>query len=87
MLPELGSLACAATPGHWWLHGSQLHLVDAAGWAESELAPAQLQPCPNGLCLLLPQTSTPTPLTLRLHWVREPVFTVEVGPGPSCPAP
>ena len=87
MLPELGSLACAATPGHWWLHGSQLHLVDAAGWAESELAPAQLQPCPNGLCMLLPQTSTPTPLTLRLHWVREPVFTVEVGPGPSCPAP
>jgi hypothetical protein len=87
MLPELGSLACAATPGHWWLHGSQLHLVDAAGWAESELTPAQLQPCPNGLCLLLPQTNTPTPLTLRLHWVREPVFTVEVGPGPSCPAP
>ena len=85
MLPELGSLTCAATPEHWWLHGSQLNLIEAVGWAGADLAPAQLQSCPDGLCLLLPRTQATLRLSVKLHWLREPLFSVDAGPAPTCP--
>lgn len=87
MLPQLGELTCATTPGHWWLPGSQLNLVDAVGWTEQSMGTAQLQPCPDGLCLLLPQSGATDRLSVRLHWVRESVFSVDTGRGPGCPAP
>jgi hypothetical protein len=87
MLPEFGELVCAPSAGHWWLPGHSLHLIDAVGWAGSPLATATLQPCPDGLCLLLPQNSAPTALALSLHWVRETVFSVYAEAGPRCPAP
>ena len=87
MLPQLGAYTCAATHEQGWLHGQQLDLIDAVGWTPDALAPAQLQSCPDGLCLLLPQAPAASDrLFLRLHWLTEPVFAVEVGQGPgTCP--
>jgi hypothetical protein len=93
MLPQLGALDCAATPGHWWLHGSQLDLIDDARWASTPMAGTQtgngpqLQACPDGLCLLLPQTPTPERLTVQLHWLAQETFSVDVGNGPACNGP
>ena len=93
MLPELGSLDCAPTAGHWWLHGSQLDLIDEARWTSAATpaagtaeAPA-LQPCPDGLCMLLPQTTAPERLSVRLHWLGQQTFSVDLGKGPSCDRP
>lgn len=90
MLPEITSLSCAPQAGRIWLHGTQLDLIDAAGFAEAAsarpLAPAVLEPCPDGLCLALPAPTRQQRLQLSLRWVRR-IFQVDLDKSPDCPSP
>ncbi len=89
MLPDLRQVSCAPQPGKLWVHGTQLDLIDGASWGQDAApldAPA-LEPCPQGLCLLLPEPSDKRKLSIALHWVTQRSFAVDLGEWPSCPRP
>ena len=83
MLPEFSALSCAPQPGRVWLHGTQLDLINAARFMDptqaqpQSLEHAQLEPCPEGLCLSLPTPARQHKLQLSLGWVSGRVFQVE----------
>ena len=90
MLPEITSLSCAPQVGRIWLHGTQLDLIDAARFADAastvSMAPAVLEPCPDGLCLALPAPARQHRLHLSLRWVNR-VFQVDLDNAADCPSP
>ena len=93
MLPDLRKVSCAPEAGKLWVHGTQLDLLDGAAWLANdadpsrpvgELAPSVLEPCPDGLCLLLPVPREQRKLSVALHWVNQRVFSVDLGELPNC---
>jgi hypothetical protein len=92
MLPEVSSISCAPQTGRVWLHGTQLDLVDGARFMDpaaksAALDAAQLEPCPDGLCLSLPSPERQHKLFVSLGWVSQRVFPVDVGAVNACKAP
>ena len=92
MLPEISSISCAPQTGRVWLHGTQLDLVDGARFMDPAAKPAaldaaQLEPCPDGLCLSLPSPERQHKLFVSLGWVSQRVFPVDVGAVNACKAP
>jgi hypothetical protein len=92
MLPEITSISCAPQSGRVWLHGTQLDLVNGAQFLDSAAKPAvldaaQLEPCPDGLCLSLPTPERQHKLFLSLGWVSQRVFSVDGGVVGDCKSP
>jgi hypothetical protein len=91
MLPDITSASCAPQGARVWLHGAQLDLIDGARFMEpgagTALAPVVLEPCPDGLCLSLPQPTPRQRLHVSLGWLGQRVFVVETGPLGDCKAP
>ena len=89
MLPELQAAACAPTGDALWVQGEHLDLVEGVRDDAAEtgvFTPAQLVPCPSGLCLALPSNPPQDRIRLRLRWVDDRVFTVRLpAPSPACP--
>lgn len=90
MLPELTQTSCTPQPARLWVHGSQLDLIDTARLiapdtpANAPLDDAVLEPCSDGLCLALPATPDARQLAVKLRWVNQRIFNVNLGRVPSC---
>lgn len=93
MLPDLHKVSCATSAGKMWVHGTQLELLDGAAWhvqgANSfrpvgELPASVLEPCPDGLCLVMPVVTGPHKLSVALHWVNQRTFSLDLGELPNC---
>lgn len=83
-VPDLQSISCSAQGDNQLLYGQRLDLIDAIQIPSENNAPPnefvhpQLVPCKKGLCLSLPQLVPGNQLKIRIRWIDDSVFTVNL---------
>ena len=83
-LPDLQSLSCSASGDALLLGGQRMDLIDAlriaagSDAADKAFTPPELAPCAQGLCLRLPRRVPGDLLQLRLRWLDDRVFSVQL---------
>lgn len=83
-LPDLQSISCSAQGDGQLLYGQRLDLIDAVQIPDTneatqkEFEHPQLQPCAKGLCLSLPPSIPGNQLKMRIRWIDDSVFTVNL---------
>lgn len=83
LLPDLLAMSCSPQGDSWWVSGKHLDLIDGIRLKSPEFSdsdsflPASLVPCPDGLCLSLPQSLPAGTVEMRLRWV-DRVFGVHL---------
>jgi hypothetical protein len=94
-LPQIGALECQDTGAGYLIHGTQLEQID---WASNDLSVlpslnpgdannaglAKLTECTDGLCLAIPALAPGARLKVKLHWIDDRLFDLQLPAAPNC---
>jgi len=97
-LPQIGALECQDAGAAYLIHGTQLEQIE---WASNDLSAlptlnpsdannaglAKLTACTDGLCLAIPALAPGARLKVKLHWIDDRLFDLQLPTAPTCTDP